>query len=583
MAQEHPFQHLFETLARPPSAHAELVNRRAYGEMADLLSVPTESPGRCILLRATRAGHGKTHLLSRLRHLLGGSHEFVPLHPAEGCRIDARTVIDDTLRSLLRPLPASGGVCLLDLVTRRLFAMALQPLVGSGEVPCQDREGALSALRLRPVETFDFHHPTAVTAHWAKENFEILGQRLGQELAYHCGLPVRGVAFWVDAWFHFASAPVEHSGRVTALSETVDRAGEGEMERLEAMLGLVSQLMRVVLVADDVEGFSSDETAALRFAAFLGTLRESVQRLDVILSINRDIWESAFLPRLSDGLADRLSEVVVELEPLNTEETLALLESRTPGLGSQVLERIDLRSAGTHARGVIRAAGIVWQQATAAARIATPSAPAADASMPEIRLSPPPPPASSPTDAAAEYFSPPPPPVEIAPAAVADPVAADETADEATQSVLAEIDPGSAKNGAVAISPETAVSSGPRHDDPPEPDFQASEEMPEQGSSEPPAESSIRRADDRDASDHALDFLPDWNEGSVPAEPASGDPPVAMEEVFQGELEDEPVVPASGEPSGSSPDSPSAPVQADTERVDDLLRQFRERYGRGSL
>ena len=52
-----------------------------------------------------------------------------------------------------RPLPASGGLCVMDLVTRRLFALALQPLVETGEVPCQDREGALAALRAVATRT----------------------------------------------------------------------------------------------------------------------------------------------------------------------------------------------------------------------------------------------------------------------------------------------------------------------------------------------------------------------------------------------------------------------------------------------
>ncbi len=514
MAHKHPFQHLFESLARPPAAHAERVNRRAYEEMGDLLAVATESAGRCILLRATRAGHGKSHLLSRLRHLLGASHEFIPLHPAEGCRIDAGTVIDDTLRCLLRQLPASGGLCVLDLVTRRLFASALQPLVGSGEVPCQDREGALAALRLRPVETFDFHHPTAVTAHWAKENFDILGQRLGQELAQRCGLPMRGVAFWVDALFRFASAPLDHSGRVTELLETVHRGEEAKVERLEALLGLVSQLMRVVLVADDVEGFSSDETAALRFAAFLGTLRESVQRMDVILSINQDIWESAFLPRLSDGLADRLSEVVVELEPLDAEDMLALLESRTPGLGGQVLERIDLSAAGTHARGVIRAAGVVWQRATAAAQA---TASEGEPSGREIRHSPPPVVASSPTDAVASWpgpgYFPPPPPLAMTLTPILDPISADEW-------VVAE------ESWIVPAAGESAP-------------IQTVAEIPEES--------------------------------------------FVVDDVFQAAFDDGPPFPVSGEGGALSSGTLAPPTETDTERVDDLLRQFRERYGRGSL
>lgn len=387
-------------------AHAESVNRQAYEILSDILTVPVEKSGRCILLRAPRAGHGKTHLLSRIQHQLGASHEFIPLLAAFGCRIDAASVTDDTLRRLVRQLPASGGLTVLDLVSRRLFASALQPLVASGEVPCQDREGALTALRNRPIETFDFHHPNAVTAHWARENFEVLGQRLSLELAQRINLPVSGVSFWVDVLFHFAAAPLESSNRVRLLADAVHGETGVEMERLEALLGLLSLLMRVVLVADDLEGFSTDETAALRLAAFLGSLRQSVERLDVILSLNLDIWESAFMPRLSGGLADRLSEVVVELEPLTELEIEALLDSRVPGLGRRVLDRIDVVSAGTHARGLIRAAGMAWLKATA--MDASPSPVAAAVVVPA---------------AVAAVATPPPEPVAVPEPAIPEPVA----------------------------------------------------------------------------------------------------------------------------------------------------------------
>lgn len=382
MASEHPFQTLFETLGRLPLAHADPVNRQAYDLLRDVLGVPLEKPGRCILLRAPRAGHGKTHLLSRIQHQLGASHEFIPLHAAFGCQIDAGTVTDDALRRLLRPLPAAGGLCTLDLVARRLFAMALQPLVSSGEVPCQDREAAIAALRLRPIETFDFHHPNAVTAHWARENFEILGQRLSAELAQRCGMPAREVAFWVVELFRFAATAPDNPLRLRVLGDSVhagDPADSVVMERLEALLGMLTLLMRVVLVADELEGFSSDETAALRLAAFLGSLRQSVERLDVILSLNLDIWQSAFLPKLSGGLADRLSEVVVELSPLNEEEMVALLNSRAPGLGERILARIDRAESGTHARGLIRAAGQAWVKA---AQSKPPPAPAFSVQVP---------------------------------------------------------------------------------------------------------------------------------------------------------------------------------------------------------
>lgn len=360
MASDHPFQMLFESFGRLPSSHSDLVNRSAYEELTSVLQVPLESAGRCILLRAPRAGHGKTHLLSRVQHFLAGNHEFIPLH-LTGSRIDALSVTEDALKRLTRALPAGGGLSVLDLVARKLFAYSLQPLVISGEVPCQDREGALSALKTRPVETFDFHHPNAVTAHWARENFEVLGPRLSMELAQRAEVAVREVSFWVTALFRYAATPVDHPGRAGALGLEV--AGQVvsdnvAMDRLSALLALVSLLHRVVLVADDLEGFSADESAALRFAAFVGSVRQSAERVDVILSLNKDVWDNAFVPRLSGGLADRLSEVLIELEPLTEEEIVALFDSRAPGLGKEVLERVD--SDERHARGLIRAAGIAW-------------------------------------------------------------------------------------------------------------------------------------------------------------------------------------------------------------------------------
>jgi hypothetical protein len=525
-ANDHPFQTLFETLGRLPVAHAESVNWHAYDILAGALSAPLEKVGRCILLKAPRAGHGKTHLLSRIQHDLGASHEFIPLQPALGCRIDAGTVTDDTLRRLVRPLPAAGGMCVLDLITRRLFALALQPLVGSGEVPCQDREGALAALRTRPIETFDFHHPNAVTAHWARENFEVLGQRLSLELAQRCELPVREIAFWVEALFRFAAMPLENPGRVRALADMVhrDNAPDGDaMERLEALLGLVSLLVRVVLVADEVEGFSSDETAALRLAAFLGTIRQSVERLEVILSLNQDVWQSAFLPRLSDGLADRLSEVVIELKPLTEAEMVALLECRVPGLGAKVYEKIDHPAAGTHARGLIRAGGIAWQQTAAEQQ----RAPATVAAAPEPAVAWP-----------VAEFSP-----------------TQEPLNEPQAEVLAEPE-------MTAVEAEVI-------------------ELP----AEAPAEAAVARIDSpfeiaepaavESPLPFSQNFTPEIAIAMIEAETAA-----ATQAAASAAPETAPQPP----PSVVAEAAPAAGVAAaDTDRVDELLRQFRERYGRGGL
>lgn len=634
MANEHPFQMLFETLGRLPVAHAESVNRQAYEILYDILSVPVEKTGRCILLRAPRAGHGKTHLLSRIQHHLGSSHEFIPLHATFGSQIDASSVIDDALRRLLRPLPASGGLCVLDLVTRRLFATALQPLVSSGEVPCQDREGALSALKTRPIETFDFHHPNAVTAHWARENFEVLGQRLSLELSQRSGLPIREVSFWVDVLFRFAATPVENPVRLRNLADAVHAGNPADgviMERLEALLGLLAQLMRVVLVADDLEGFSSDETAALKLAAFIGALRQSVERLDFILSINQDIWQSAFVPRLSGGLQDRLSEVVVELNPLTEDEMVALLESRVPGLGERVLSRVDLDSAGGHARGLIRAAGIAWLKASAmdsqraaspvievsrpAARVALASSHEPVEPVAAVIQTTPPVPAPLVNEPAPEVSAPAvavAPPVESFVAPVVEEAFERPQVDFAVTAPVLEPEPVVAAAVPVAgppavpvwnppaeavlpqagpLEPEGFVPAVPPPVEPAFADFSGPPAVPVQP--ELGMESDFSAVNPPPYSQAAPDS---WSAPILDYSPGQSDTPVAqagsdVSESFALPVTPDPAfVPDSPNPQESGP---IAPLQAGPEpdvlpnpnadRVDDLLRQFRERYGRGSL
>lgn len=582
MANDHPFQLLFETFGRLPASHAEAVNRKACEELTSVLQISVDDPGRCILLRAPRAGHGKTHLLSRVQHHLGGSHEFIPLH-ASGSRVDALSVTEDALNRLTRALPAAGGLTVLDLVARRLFAFALQPLVISGEVPCQDREGALAALKSRPVETFDFHHPNAVTAHWAKENFEVLGPRLSMELAQRCGVPVREVSFWVNAFFRFAATPVDHPGRAGALGLEV--AGEPvtdgvAMERLTSLLALLSMLMRVVLVADDLEGFSADETAALKFAAFIGAIRQGAERADVVISLNQDVWENAFVPRLSGGLADRLSEVLIELEPLTEEEIVALFDSRAPGLGAQVLERVDVSER--HARGLIRAAGVAWVKAAHEKAGAAPAAVAEPEPEPEpvAKME-----AALEVEAARdlvgnaplEEIAPPSPPEPIFEQTFNPPPAAEPIFEPVFNPPARNAFEPSPPSFFTPVFDEPAGSPAvqafePAESFPPSPPQWGSGSIFEAKVTDEP----VKPEPFSQAHEPAFQAPPSFFQPVAPDEPVP--PPVAY-----GSPAFQPVPPEAahfGPPAHTPPqDLPQQAVEED-DRVDDLLKQFRERYGR---
>jgi len=358
-----PFDHAFEMLGHAPDVATDSINSEALELLTQSLTSRAGDRGRMVLLRSPRAGFGKTHLLMRLHQRVAHTHEFIPLEPSKGRYLDASEVLDAVLRRFSRILPAGGGLTVLDLLARRILAVGLEPLVRSGEVPSQDRESALQALQQRPVETFDFHNEEAVTARWAMANFGLLGPRLTSELAERTEAGFRPVAWWVELLFRYSSAPLDQTTRNSSLFETVFGSGNVETdmhEKLVTLLNLTGLVTSPVLVLDEVEGFSSNPEAALQVATFLNALHQSCNKLALIISVNGDVWETAFLPRLPCGLKDRLSDIVIDLRPMTKEEAAQLLEDRAGKHAEKVLETLDLDTGVIYARGLIRDASNAW-------------------------------------------------------------------------------------------------------------------------------------------------------------------------------------------------------------------------------
>ena len=324
---------LFEVFGRSQSPIVPEINEEALDRLTDVLTSSGEEMGKVVLLRSPRAGYGKTLLLQAAHNRLSKSFRFLAVEPSGGGRLDGEVVLESVLRQLLNILPASGGLTEFDLLARRLFAMGLKPLLISGEIPSHDREGALFAIENRPVETFDFHHQQAATAHWTQANFEVLGPRLASELSEISGCGLRGCAYWVDLLFRYATTSPEKVERSRLLSDCVfgDLAGQaksGAEEQLQSLLALLSLVEPVVLVFDETEGLSNQPDAGLRVAAFVVQLRQACPALTVILSVNEDVWETGLSPLMPGGLEDRLTEFEVRLKELPRTEAESLLRSR---------------------------------------------------------------------------------------------------------------------------------------------------------------------------------------------------------------------------------------------------------------
>ncbi|MGJ8723659.1 MAG: hypothetical protein ACSHYB_03790 [Roseibacillus sp.] len=324
---------LFEVFGRSQSPIVPEINEEALDRLTNVLTSSGDEMGKVVLLRSPRAGYGKTLLLQSTHNRLSESFRFLAVEPSGGGRLDGEVVLESVLRQLSEVLPASGGLTEFDLFARRLFALGLKPLLISGEIPSHDREGALFAIENRPIETFDFHHQQAATAHWTQANFEVLGPRLASELSELSGCGLRGCAYWVDLLFRYATTSPEKVERSRLLSESVfgDLSGQaksGAEEQLQSLLALLSLIDPVVLVFDETEGLSNQPDAGLRVAAFVVQLRQACPALTVILSVNEDVWQTGLSPLMPGGLEDRLTEFEVRLSELSRIEAESLLTSR---------------------------------------------------------------------------------------------------------------------------------------------------------------------------------------------------------------------------------------------------------------
>lgn len=337
---------LFEVFGRSETSALPEINQAAVDSIVSILAEGDLDAGKVILLKSPRAGYGKTLLLQAVKRRVGEGTRFFAVEPSGGGRLDGEVVLESVLRQLSVVLPASGGLTEFDFFARRLLAVGLRPLLVSGEIPSHDREGALFAIENRPIETFDFHHQQAATAHWTQANFEVLGPRLAAELSEvsHCGL--QECAYWIELLFKYATTAPERVERSRYFAEAVfgDLKGLGSSaaeERLQSLLGLLALVQPIVLVFDETEGLSNRPEMGLKVAAFVVQLRQACPGLTVILSLNEDVWNTGLTPLMPGGLKDRLTEYVVALKPLEQRQGVAILRHRFGSEATRISEKME--------------------------------------------------------------------------------------------------------------------------------------------------------------------------------------------------------------------------------------------------
>ena len=368
----------------------------------------SDGGGAVVLLRAPRAGFGKSHLLARLAGELGDRAFVVSVPFDREKEVLWSALLWEVLETFHKV--RAGELTLLDLVARRMFAIVNQRMIVERQVPCAHPQEALAALEQRFVELFDFANPSQPVARWFGEHFERLLPFASQATAQVAGLSAEASAHWLRVLCAYAqgradgetmrweslrwsvlqpSGPSLTHGGMNVVS--AGATGEaGARERVVEFCRIAAGVRPLVLVFDDLDLYHEQRAPVQRIAGFIAELRWLLSRTVQVLSVNQDLWQQTFLKSLPSAIEDRLTGSQITLGTMTREEAAQLIRTRLSHAGLSVvvttafLHRLNLsayfsQEAGrlVSPRALLRHAAQVWEEfeRSAAAQTAAPAPP----------------------------------------------------------------------------------------------------------------------------------------------------------------------------------------------------------------
>jgi len=426
----------------------ERAGQRLQMERAD------DGGGTVVLLRAPRAGFGKSHLLARLAAEMGERAFVVPVPFDREREVLWSALLWQVLESFHHG--RAGAISLLDLVTRRTFALVNQRMIVERHIPCAHPQEALAGLEARFVELFDFSDPGQPVARWFAEHFERLVPVASRVAGHISGLSAEAAAHWLRILCAYAqgrkdgetvrweglrwsvlqpsSPPVAHGG-MSIVSEGL--TGEaGARERVVEFFRMAAAVRPLVLVFDELDLFYEQRESVQRIAGCITELRRLLSRTVQVLSVNQDLWQQTFLKSVPSAIEDRLTGNQITLGTMQRAEAEQLIRTRLSHAGlsevvaSAFLHRLNLagyfaQEAGrlVSPRAVLRHAAAAWEdfERSATAHHAAPAEVYAPPPFLDIPDMPEPPPAALTVEYAPFLRFPPEPPAIHPPAPSGEP------------------------------------------------------------------------------------------------------------------------------------------------------------------
>jgi hypothetical protein len=376
--------------------------------------------GTVVLLKAPRAGYGKSHLLAALRQKLQNAALLIaPAFELES-EFQWTSLFWQSLDDLhLRPA-AKTGLTQLDQLARHLFGLLNAELIREKRVPCSNPEIAIAALQQRSLELFDLNDPRQAVGRWFAEHFERLLPVNGNVLARFSGLTQEAACHWLRSLCAYTQGvPDGDALRFEQLRWALQQGHSAGMKtggmniltaptlnesyyqaRLIELLKLSSLSRPVVLLFDHLDAIHGHAPLTMRVASVVAEFRRLVPRALSVLSVNQDLWSGSFQKFIPSALEDRLTSELIHLREISADQGIALIRQRLRDAGVSETDNHDFlstlqlpqwfaREPGRFSapRSLFRHAARAWDDWTKRALVAPPvtppSTPAPQIEMPQ--------------------------------------------------------------------------------------------------------------------------------------------------------------------------------------------------------
>ena len=327
---------------------------------------PPDFLGRLILVKAPRAGYGKSHFSARIEKRIAPMATALSLPFDPSRPISWPVVFSSSLRQLGHASPTKPGAgSLLNEASRFLFAQLTLAHRQDGSSLVEDCPVEESQLRLNFAEIFSVDSESRALA-WIDQKARDLCYQSSPEFLESVGLRAPELGFWTRLL-------VDHQTRGEVALDSLRGLSNGEArERLLQFLRIHSFYRPVLLVADGLDGFFQSDSAGLEIANLLTGIRQSIPRSVILLCLNEDIWDSVFENRLPSAWLDRLDGEIENLRSISPEAAAELVRKRLERISlsfssiDQFIDRLENdhrwidAETKLYPRGVLRQAKELW-------------------------------------------------------------------------------------------------------------------------------------------------------------------------------------------------------------------------------